>query len=169
MKYTDRELRMFNTFSLLLLLIGGTALAFGLLEFAIMPEVEYYSTVKTKADPAIEHYSIEAVTNAGSSFVNSGDEGNALEDEALPEGDNYVSVEEGQPAEEVGVLPVKKPLTFVYETVRSKESNLGAMSRVLTGVVFMVLSVALNSVISHVKRHGCADTIRGEKRLRVKG
>lgn len=169
MKYTDRELRMFNTFSLLLLLIGGTALAFGLLEFAIMPEVEYYSTVKTKADPAIEHYSIEAVTNAGSSFVNSEDEGAALEEEALPEGDKPVAAEEDQPAEGAAVVPVKKPRTFVHETVRSKETNLGAMSRVLTGVVFMVLSVALNSVISHVKRHGCADTIRGEKRLRVKG
>ena len=41
MKYTDRELRMFNMFSLLLLLIGGIALTIGLLEFAFMPEVEY--------------------------------------------------------------------------------------------------------------------------------
>ena len=164
MKYTDRELRMFNMFSLLLLLIGGIALTIGLLEFAFMPEVEYYSSVKTRADPAIQQYSIEAVTNSGKRFVQDEEQDVAVsDDESTFDEDNSLVVDKEFTAGSAAVDSVKKRQKFVYETVRRKETNLGAMSGVLTGVVFIVLSVALNSVISHVKRHGGADTVRGKK------
>ncbi|NLB70203.1 MAG: hypothetical protein GX804_11100 [Lentisphaerae bacterium] len=154
MKYTDRELKMFNFFALTLFFIGGAALILGIIDFSIMPEVSYYSQTRMDADPAIAAYSIEAVTNVGSTYsvpladVSSDEEGEDFS-ESLETSADLTRKQQSRR------LPRKS--RYVYETTSYKETNLGALSKILTGVVFLLLSLALNKITSDVKRRGGFD------------
>ena len=140
MKYTDRELRLFNLFGLVVLTLGGVFLAFGLIEFAIMPEVEYYHVVK---EPAV--YKVAGVDPSSS-------------EESAAAADNAEAPPTGAEGEGVAAQPPKPARPkYVYDISRISDVNLGALSRTLLGVVFVILSLLLNQVLRHVVKHGGED------------
>lgn len=147
MKYTDRELKLFNLFGLLILTLGGCSLAFGLIEFAIMPEVEYYNVVKA---PVVQKVA-DVSAGAGPAVEVEGE--NA---EKAVNGAESAETKETGEGVAVKVNKAVRP-TYVYDVNRVKDMNLGAMSKTFMGVVFILLSLLLNKVVGHVVRHGGED------------
>lgn len=144
MKYSERELKTFNIFALLLLSLGGLFFIFGVIEYVFQPTMNY--TIARECPQAAS-----SVQQSGESDVSS------------PETSGTLSSEES-----VDVQKHAQPGTTTYETVVVEGTNFKAVSNMLLGFVFLVLSFALNAVLLRVIRRGGYDQPRKTKNRKFK-
>jgi len=133
MKYSRRELKTFNVFALLLLGLGGFFFILGVIEFVFQPTQSY-----TVARPYSQVDSRRQLT----------------EESAVLPSEKAGTVSEEDSADIQSRTARSRP---VQETVMEEGLNFKAVSNVLLGTVFLVLSFGLNFMLLRVIRRNGRD------------
>lgn len=143
MKYSQRELKTFNIFALLLFGIGGIFLIYGIIEFIFQPTTSYTIVREYRKAIVVERPATD-------------DAELATEDAEFATEDAELATEDAELASDVLELePLSEvePTRTTQETMVVEGTNFRAVSNALIGAVFLLLSFALNVVLLRVMRH----------------